>query len=320
MPKLRAFSLLVSTISITFTAAVACGQDYPYRPIRIVTAAVGGGNDFQARIVGPGIASTLGQPVIVENKTGGVIAAEIAAKAPPDGYTLHIAGGALWLTPLLQKAPYDVNRDFAPISLMVREVFVLAVHPSVPVKSVQELIALAKARPGELNYGSDSTGARSHLSTEIFKSMAGVNIVRVAYKGGSTAITGAIGNEVQMVIFDAAIVMPQAKAGKLRALAVTSLDPSALVPGLPTIASAGLAGYESVGMTGIFVPAKTPSAIVGRLNREIVRVLNLPETREKYVNAGLEIIASSPEALAAAVKSDAGRMEKAIREAGIKVN
>ena len=298
---------------------VVLGQDFPTKPIRIVTAAVGGGNDFQARIIAPGISGPLGHPVIVENRTSGIIAAEVVAKAPPDGYTLHVAGGALWLTPLLRQSPYDVVRDFSPIIQTVREVFVVAVHPSLPVKSIKELIALAKAKPGELNYASDTTGARSHLSAEIFKSMAGVKIERIAYKGGATAITALLGGEVHVAIFDAVLIMPLAKSGKLRALAVTSASPSALVPGLPTVASAGLTGYDSVGMTGFFAPAKTPAPIINRLNMEISRVLNLPDVKEKFVNSSLEIIGGSPEQLAAAVKLDMSTMGKAIKDAGIKV-
>ena len=309
---------IVCLTLMALSARVVFGQNYPIKPIRIVTAAVGGGNDFQSRIIAPVISDALGQPVIVENRTSGIIAAEVSAKAPPDGYTLHVAGGGLWLTPLLRKAPYDVVRDFSPISLTVREVFVIAVHPSLPVKSIKELIALAKARPGELNYSSDATGARSHLSQEIFKSMAGVDIVRVAYKGGATAVTALIAGEVQMTIFDAVLIMPHMKSGKLRGLAVTSAEPSALVPGLPTIA-ATLPGYESVGMTGVFAPTKTPVAIINRLNQEIVRALKLPDVRDRFVNAGLEIVASSPEQLAAAVKLDMSTISKAIKDAGIKV-
>jgi tripartite-type tricarboxylate transporter receptor subunit TctC len=312
----RFAAILTGVTIITGTAAV-CAQSYPSKPIRIVTAAAGGGNDFQSRIIAPVISAALGQQVLVENRTG-PIAAEIVAKSPPDGYTLHVAGGALWLTPLLQKAPYDVVRDFTPITMTVREMFILAVHPSLPVKSVKELVALAKARPGELNYASDATGSRSHLSTEIFKSMAGANVVRIAYKGGAAATAALISGEVQMAIFDAAILLAHAKTGKLRALAVTSAEPSALVPGLPTLSASGLPGYDSVGMTGFFAPIRTPAAIITRLHQEIVRALNSADVRERFTSAGLEIIASTPEQLAAAVQADVSNLVKAIKAAGIK--
>ena len=193
-------------------------------------------------------------------------------------------------------------------------------HPSLPVKSVKELIALAKARPGALNYSSASTGSSTHLAGELFKFMAGVNIVHVAYKGTAPQISALISGEVQLTIVEEGSVEPHVKSGRLRALAVTSAEPSALAPGLPTVAASGLPGYEATGMIGIWAPAKTPGAIINRLNQEILRFLNLPEVKERFLNGGEEIVGSSPEQLAATIKSDGAKWGKVIKEAGIRAD
>jgi tripartite-type tricarboxylate transporter receptor subunit TctC len=220
--------------------------------------------------------------------------------------------------PLLQKAPYNVN-DLTPISLISREANVLTVHPSVPVKSVQELVALAKAKPGQLNYGAGVVGGPQHLASELFKSLAGIDIVRVSYKGTAPALAAQIAGEVQMSFADAGAVMPHVKGGKLRALAVSSPEPSALAPGLPTVAASGVPGYEIVGMTVIMAPAKTPANIITRLNQEVVRVLNQAEVKDRFLKGGSEVVATSAEQLAAIMKADIGRMSKVIKDAGIKV-
>ena len=305
---------------MVMAASVVSGQDYPNKPIRIVTAVAGGGSDFYARQIAQGISCPLGQSVIVDNRGGGVIPMEAASKAPADGYTLLVNGANTWILPLVQKTSYDAVSDFSPISLIVREVNVLAVHPSVPVKSVKELIALAKARPGELNYGSSGVATPPHLCTELFKSMAGVNLVHVAYKGGAAATTALLAGEVQVPIIDAALITPHAKSGKLSALAVTSATPSPLVPDLPTIAASGLPGYEWIGMTAIFAPGKTPGAIINRLNQEIVRVINRTDVKERFSTAGAEAAGSSPEELAAIIKSDIAKMGKVIKDAGIRLD
>jgi len=300
------------------TGAVS-GQDYPNKPIRILTSAAGGGSDFTARQIAQGISGPLGQPVIVDNRGGGIIAAEVVSKAPPDGYALTVQGAALWIVPFLQKAPYEVG-DFSPIVQTERIVFIVAVHPSMPVKSVKELIALAKARAGELNYASVSIGGSTHLAVELFKSMAGINIVHIPYKGAATAVPALLSGDVQLMIFDTGVLGPHVKLGKLRGLAVTSGQPSALFPALPTVTASGLPGYETVGMTGLFAPVKTPAAIIDRLNQEIVRALNRPEVKERFLSAGLEIVGNSPEQFAATMKSDMAKMGKVIKDSGIKVN
>ena len=300
-------------------AGLASGQDYPNKPIRIVTGATGGGSDFTARIAAQGISGPLGQSVVVENRTV-LLATEAVAKAPSDGYTLVVNGNSLWILPMLQKTGYDATRDFSPISQLVREFTVLAVHPSLPVKSVKDLIALAKARKGELNYSTGAVGALSHLGMELFKSMAGVDIVHVPYKGGTAQTAALLSGEVQLTIADANWVMPQVKAGRLRALAVTSAQPTALVPGLPTVAELGLPGFEATSTTGIWAPAKTPEAIIKRLSQEIMRVFNQPDVKVKYSNAGVETVGNPPEQFAAFIKSDAARWGKVIKDAGIKLD
>ena len=315
----RAGSVLIAALIWSVTAAqFSHAQDYPSRMVRIVTAAPGGGSDFIARIISQGLAGPLGQQIIVENKGTGVQAGEAAVKAPGDGYTLTVQGGAFWVGPLLRKSAYDPVRDFTPITLVVREVNVLAVHPSVPVNSVKELIAYAKSNPGKLNYSSPGVGSTTHLASELLKSMAGIDIVHVPYQGNQPAITGLRGNEVQMAIFDAGLIMPHANAGRLRALAATSLEPSPLAPGLPTLAASGLPGYQSSSPFGMFAPANTSDAVVRKLNHEIVRVLQRNELRERLFNAGMEVVAGTPAQLTATMKSEMARWGKLIRDANIR--
>jgi len=315
----RFIKSLLSVGGIGLAMGSACGQDYPNKAIHIFTTAAGGGGDFTARQVAQGISGPLGQPVVVENRPSTFVAAESVYKAPPDGYTLIVVGSTFWVLPLLQKLPYDVARDFSPISQIEQSINIVAVHPSVPAKSIKELIELAKSKPGVLNYGAAAIGSTSHLAMELFKSMAGVNITNVPYKGSAPAVTGTIAGEVQIYISDVGTLMPHVKSGKLRALAVTSAQPSATAPGLPTVAATGLPGYEVVNMTGIFAPVKTPEAIINRLHQEIVRTLSRPEVKERFFNAGVDTVGSSPQQFAATIKSDTAKMSKVIKEAGIKV-
>jgi tripartite-type tricarboxylate transporter receptor subunit TctC len=300
-------------------AGLVSAQDYPNKPVRILTSAPGGGSDFVSRQLAQAIAGPLGQPVVVENRPGAILPIEAVAKAPPDGYSLMVQGSSVWVFPLFQKAPYDPIKDLAPISLVVREINMLAVHPSVPVKSVKELIALAKARPGALNYGA-TTGGMQHLGTELFKSMAEVNILFVPYKAVAAVLTAAVSGELQVVVLDAAFLTPHVKAGKLRALAITSATPSTLVPGVPTLADSGLAGYDIVGRTGIYAPAGTPVAIISRINQEVVRAINMPEMKARLLAAGVEPVGSSPAEFADVIKSEIARLGKVVRDANIKIN
>ena len=305
---------------LVLATGVVSSQDYPSKPIRIITAGAGGGVDFTARLIAQSISGPIGQQVIVENRTG-ILASEAVSKAPPDGYTLLVNGSSHWVRFLLAKMPYDPVKDFAPISLVSRDIYVLAVHPSLPVKSTKELIALAKARPGALNYAAGTPGGGTHLAGELFKSMAGVNIVAVAYKGPAQSLIALAAGEVQVGFVTAASgpLVPHLKSGRLRPLAVTSAEPSALAPGLPTIAASGVPGYESVGISGIWAPAKTPATIINRLHQEIVRALTLPEVKERLLNADVEAVGSSPEQFAAMIKSDMVNMAKVIKDAGLKL-
>jgi len=298
-------------------AGASMGQDFPTKPIRIVTSTPGGGSDFASRIIAQGISGPLGQQVIVDNRSG-VIGQEMAARAAPDGYTLIVDGAALWLGPLVQTLPYEL-KDFAPVTMISRVPNILVVHPSVPVKSVKELIALAKARPGELNYASGNPGSSAQLSAELFKSMAGVNIVMVPYKGTGPALNALISGEVQLTFATSVSVASQLKSGRLRAIAVTSAKPSALVPGMPTVAAAGLPGYDTGSATGMFAPAKTPTAIVNRINQEAVRVLTRPDVKERFFNNASEIVANSPEEFAETIRTEVAKMAKVIKDAGIRI-
>ena len=322
MQKSRFIACKVLVGAMFFVAGAVPGQSYPTKPVRIITSDVGGGNDFAARLIAPGLSGNLGRQVVVENRAGagGIIAIQAAAQAAPDGYSLLLYSGTMWTLPLLRdNVPYDPVRDFAPITLMVMTPQILAVHPSLPVKSVKELIALAKARPGELNFGSAGTGGANHLAAELFKSMAGIKIVHVPYKGAGAAITALVSGEVQLIFGNATAIMPLTKSLKVRPLAVTSDEQSTLFPTLPTVA-AFLPGYESVSKTAIFAPARTPPPIINRLHDEIVRVLNQAEVKEKFFNAGAEVVGSSPEQLAVTMKSEMIRLSKVIKDAGIREN
>src|SRR5262245_43875873 len=255
----------VSVVTIALLmlgSGMVAGQSYPSKPIRIFTGSAGGGNDSVARLVAQGIAGPLGQSVLVENR-GGTISAPIVAQAPPDGYTLLLGGDLLWLGPLLQ-GQSDPIRDFSPISMLANSPFVFVAHPSLPVKSIKDLIALAKARPGELNYATSGSGGIDHLGMELFKSMIGADIVRINYRGGAPAIVGLLSGEVHISIRGVVQVASHLKAGRLRALAVTTAQPSALIAGLPTMAASGLPEYELAGVDGIYAPAKTPVAIINQ--------------------------------------------------------
>ena len=304
---------------LAFGTVAAFAQDYPSRPVRIVASGAGGAGDFAARLLATGLGPLLGQQVIVDNRAA-ILPGEIVATAPPDGYTLLLDANSFWVGPLLQPTPYDPVRDFAPITITDRYPSVLVVSPSMAANSVKELIALAKAKPGALNYGSSSPGSSPHLNMELFKAMTGTNIVWVPYKNGPLSIVGLMGGEVQAVISVAATAVPHLKSGKLKALGVTSAEPSALFPGLPTIAASGVPGYESVTMQGVFAPAKTPAAVIARLNKDMVRVLRSSEVKEKFLNISTEAVGSTPEEFAAGIKSMVAKWSKVIKDANIRVN
>ena len=295
----------------------AYAQDYPNRPIRMLTSEVGSGSDVTGRLISEAIPARLGQPGIVENR--GVQAPEITAKAAPDGYTLVLYSTPLWVKPFLQDhVPWDPIRDFAPIMLGVSTPNVLAVHPSLPAKSVRELVTLAKNRPAILNYGSGGAGSSSHLAAELLNSMAGISITRIPYKGVGPATIGLMGGEIHLVFVTGSAVGPHIRSGRLRALAVTSAKPTPLFAGMPTVAESGLPGYESTTPMGIFAPAGTPAAIIARLNQTISAILGNEDIRKRIFDIGAEVISSSPTEFAAYLKSDMARWGKLIKDKGIR--
>ena len=292
-------------------------QSYPTKPIRIQTSGVGGVADVVSRIVAAELSVPLGQPFVVENRPAGPVLATGVAKAAPDGYTLLVWGTAMWITPLLTEAPYDPIRDFAPIATVGRSPYVLAVHPSLPVKTVTELIKLAKAKPGELNYSSSTNGSSSHIAGELLKSLANVDIVRVAYKAQSQETADLLSGQVQMTITSGASVASVIKAGKLRALATVGSQRSTLFPDLSTVAET-VPGCVSESQLAFFAPAKTPDAIVKRLNQETLRSIEKPEVRERMLKSGLEPAGGTPEHLTDSIKSEMARIGKMIKEGVIK--
>jgi tripartite-type tricarboxylate transporter receptor subunit TctC len=301
--------------------AVAGAQDYPLRTVRIVTAEAGGSNDIATRIIAQPLGTALGQQFIVENmgQASGVIAAQTVAKASPDGYTLILYGASLWLLPFFRdNPPFDLARDFAPVIWTNRGPNLMVVHPSLPVKTVRELIVLARARPGALNYGSSSLGAANHLAAELFKTMARVDIVHIPYKGTSPALNDVIGGQLQVMFPNAPSAGPHVRSGKLRGLAITSAQPSPLFPELPTVAATGLPGYEAVSIYGVFAPAKTPPAIVAKLNAEIGRILSRAEVKERFAGIGVETVGGTPGEFSAVVQSETMKWGKVIRDAGIR--
>jgi tripartite-type tricarboxylate transporter receptor subunit TctC len=308
--------------AIAFGVAMPGALSYPTKPVRMVTAEAGGGADFQARTIAQELTSHWGQQVIVDNRgaASGLIAAQTVIRAAPDGYTLLFYSGLVWTLPFLKDVPYDPMKDLVPITLVSRAPNILVVTPSLPAKSVRELIAVAKAQPGDLSYASSGSGGTPHLAAELFKAMAGVNIVHVPYKGQAPALTDLLSGRVQVMFPNAAAVAPHVKSGKVRALAITTPQPSALASGLPTVAASGLPGYESGVLFGLFVPARTSAVLVRQLNADMVRVLEKPDVKEKLFNVGVEAVGSSQEQFLAAIKADMARWGKVIKVAGIRID
>ena len=295
--------------------------DYPMKPIRfVVPSTPGGGADVLARTIGAKLADGMGKPVVIENRAGagGIIGYEIVAQAPPDGYTMLIVAGGYTLNPsLYAKLPYDTLRDFERVSLITCAPNLLVVHGSLPVKSVQELIAFAKAKPKYLNYATSGVGTTSYLSAEIFKWMTGVDMTHVPYKGAGATTAAAIAGEVHLTFSTPNALMPHTKTGRLRALGVTSVRRLPVIPEVPTIAEAGLPGYEVNNCYGILVPAKTPPAIVSKLNAEIVRILRTPEQRAHLEGLGFEVLATTPGQFTAFARSDMAKWAQQLKAAGI---
>ena len=302
---------------LLFLSITAQAQPFPSKPIRILTTEAGGGGDLVARVIGQGLSSALGQPVVIDNR--GLRGGEIVAKAAGDGHTLLSYGNPLWLAPFLHThVAFDPLRDFAPVTLSVSSPNVLVVHAATPANSVSDLIALARGRKNALNFASSGVGSSNHLAAELFRTMANIDLVHVPYKGAGPALTALIGGETQLMFPSAGSVTAHLRSGKLKGLAVTSSEPSALAPGLPTVAASGLPGYESSLVLGVFAPSSTPVRLITRLNHEIVSVLRAPEVKEKLFNTGVEVVAGSPSQFATRVQTEMKRLGKLIREAGIR--
>jgi tripartite-type tricarboxylate transporter receptor subunit TctC len=311
-------SLAAAALALCAQAALA--QSFPGKPIRmIIPFAAGGGVDTTARLLGGKMGESMGQQILMENRAGagGNIATEAVAKAAPDGYTLLITTNGHTIQPSLTKVSWDPIRDFAPISLVVVYSNVLVVHPAVPAKSVKELIAHAKANPGKLNYGSTGSGGPQNLAVELFKSMAGLNILHVPYKGNAPMTTALLAGDIHMVMDTLTSPLSHIKAGKLRALAVTGRR-SQVFPDLPSIAEAGLPGFEYEGLTGILAPAGTPAAVIERLHAEVVKGMALPEVRNRLVSLGYEPVAGTPAQFATRISADVVKFAKIIKDANIK--
>jgi len=300
-------------------ANVASGQVYPSRTVRFFSSEVGGATDTIARLIASRLSDHWGRPVIVENRNV-TIGGQMVAHSSPDGYTVLITGSTLWISPLFERMPFDPLKDFAPVTMVSNEPVLILVKPTLPVRSVRDLIAMAKTKPGQLNYGTASTGSAGYLAAEFMKSMARIDMVRIQYKGAAESLDALLGGEVQLSFASAPSAMPLVKSGALKPLAVTSVQPSEVAPGVPTMASAGFVGFEVGSQIGMFVAAKTPATIVHQLNRDVVRVLAMPDVKGKLLNLGTEIVADSPEQFAAVMNSQTIRVRKLVKDEGLRVD
>ena len=290
-------------------------QTYPIKPVRILTSAPGGASDRVSRLVAQALTAPLAQQVIVDNRPG-IISIETAAKSPADGYTLLVSSNLVWILPMLQSVRYDPVKSLSPVILAARTPNVVVVHPSIPARSLVELISLAKSKPGELNYSAGSIGSTPHLTGEMFKSRTGAPLVHIAYKGAGPALSALVAGEVHVSFPGAGSAMPHVRSGRLRALAVTSAQPSDLVPGIPTVAST-VPGFETVALYGMFAPAGTPSEIIVKLNREAGVAIMDGRLKERFLDSGLEPVRNSPEQFAEMIGADIVSMKKVVAETGI---
>lgn len=317
--KLKAAGAAV-LLSVCAGVAPALAQSYSAKPVRIVVGfPPGGATDVVARVISQKLSEALGQAVVVDNRPGAAsnIGAELVAKSPKDGHTLFMGSVSTSVNPsLYKKLAYDPLTDFAPISQVAGTPFILAVHPSLPARSVKEFIALARSRPGELNYATAGSGSGSHLFAVMFGSMTRVTLVHVPYKGAAPATTATLSGETIFIFENIVTTLPLARAGRLRALAVTTATRSSAAPEIPTMAEAGVPGYDANAWFGIFAPAGTPAAIVNRLNTEIVKILKLPDTRERFLALGAEPAGGTPEQFGAFFKAEITKWAKAVKESG----
>jgi tripartite-type tricarboxylate transporter receptor subunit TctC len=315
----RALPLVLTALA----AAPAAAQTFPVKPVRIVVGFTAGGpTDIVARTVGQKLAEAWGQPVVIDNRAGagGVIATEQVARAPADGYTMLMGtiGGLAVAMSLQPNRGYDTLRDFAPVTQAVTVTNILAVHPTLPVRNVKELLALAKARPGQLTYASSGSGTVTHLAGELLKTMAQVDIIHVPFKGGAPALTALMSGEVAMSYENSLVLLPHVKSGKVRALGVTGAKRSRLLPDLPTVAEAALPGYDASGWYGLVVPAATPKDVVARINAEAVRVLRLPDVSERLSGQGAEPVGNSAAEFGAFMRTEIDKWAKLVKSANMK--
>ncbi len=314
---------LVCVLGMLVTASGAFAQTYPGRPIRVIDAyPPGGSTDVVARIIGQKFVETPGQPWVIDNRPGaqGIIGTEAVAKATPDGYTLLMFTGAHTVHPSVYKnIPYDLLNAFAPVTQTSHTTNILVVHPSLPVRNLKELVALAKSMPRKLNYSSAGIGSTTHMAMELLKSMALVEMMHIPYKGSAPAVMDGVAGHVALLFGPMPVVLPHVKAGKLRPLAVSTAKRSVALPEIPTVAEAGVPGYESTNSVGVLAPAGTPREIVARLNAEIVRILGLPDVRERLFAMGAEPVASTPEQFREFIRSEIAKWAKVVKDAGIVV-
>ena len=324
-PLVRRAAIVCAVLAACGPASYAQAQGWPAKPVRLVVGfPAGGPTDIVSRTLAPRLTESLGQTVIVENRggAGGVIATEQVSKAPPDGYTLLMGtiGGISVAMSLIPNRGYDTLRDFAPITQAVTVTNLLVVHPTVPAKSVKDLLAIARAKPGRLNYASSGNGTVTHLAGELFKLMGKVDIVHVPFKGGAPALTALISGEVDMSYENSLVVTPHVRAGKVKALAVTGTKRSQLMPELPTISESGLPGYNASGWYGLFAPAATPKQIIARLNTEAVKALRTPEVVRTLSSQGAEPVGNTPEEFGAFVKSEIDKWANLVKLAKMKTD
>jgi len=300
-------------------------QSYPSKSIRyVVPYAPGGSTDIVARVLALKLSEAMGQQVVVDNRpgAGGAIGADIVAESPPDGYTMVTAVTSIMAINqfLYRKLPYDPEKDFAPVTQVGSLPLILVIHPSLPAKNVREFIAIAKAKPGQLNYGSSGVGTATHMTTELFKAMAGVDLVHIPYKGSGQVMGDVIGGQLALIFDQIVSSLPHVQGGKLRMLAITSAKRFPSLPDLPTIAESGVPGYESISWAGVAVPAGTPKEIVARLHAEIVKVLAMPDIRERFLRDGIETIGSTPEQFSEHIRRERIKWAKVVKDSGAKAD
>jgi tripartite-type tricarboxylate transporter receptor subunit TctC len=325
MPAMKILKSAAAAVVLASLATIAPAQDaksYPVKPVRfIVPFAPGGGVDIVARAVAIPLSEILGQQIIVDNRGGGgtIIGTELGARAAPDGYTLLFGSTTLAINPSLRvKLPYDTLKDLTPVTQAAFQPYVLAVHPSLPVRTVKAFVALAKAKPDSLSYGSPGLGSGSHLVAEFFAMSTGIKAVHVPYKGSSVAMADLIGGQIQFTYGTILAVAPHVRSGRLRALAVSSTRRSAVLPDVPTIAEAGVPRFDATSWSGVFVPAGTPQLIVARIHDGVVRALQTPDARERLTNDGAEPVGSTPEQFAAFVRAEMAKWARVIKASGLK--